>query len=175
MRILFVPAHKVRIHASGGHSIGNETKQRCKAALQEWKKGGIDYVLVSGGIFQFDQTIPAAQIMKDWFIEHGIPGPSILIEDRSKDTLENIDFSVRILRRRGLSSASILVISEARHTARIAILFRDYGIDVDIKKLVYRISPIRMIVEAITYIATAILGISLLSAAIRIYRGWRAR
>ena len=82
-------------------------------------------ILVSGGP---DKDEPYATTMKRILESEGVPPDFIWIEDRSRSTRENAEFSSEILRERGISS--IVLIVEANSMPRAAAAFRKAGINV---------------------------------------------
>ena len=62
------------------------------------EKAGKDIVFVPSGGKGNDEIISEAQAMKKYLIEQGIKEENILIEDKSKNTFENIKFSNNIIK-----------------------------------------------------------------------------
>jgi len=123
VRILIVPA--------GGISPVNKLSEkdtliRCQQALRLWKLNKIDYLLVSGGVFnQVEiQSKPAVEIMRTWLVEHGVRPKNILVEGQALDTFENIKFSLQLINKLGMSNSEIFVISHYLHTLRFYISFK---------------------------------------------------
>jgi len=121
LKILLVPAEAI----DPLNQLSANTLRRCEAALEVWRTGQFDRILVTGGMFldQKRQTIPAATIMWDWFTKHGVRDNQILVEPGSLDTYQNIDFGLRLLREEGCADAQITVITQYQHALRFAITF----------------------------------------------------
>lgn len=137
MRILFVPAG----HIKRKDQLGRDTLLRCQEALDLWDSQEFHYILVAGGIFNPPavQTVPAAQIMADWFVSHGVLRSRILIEDKSLDTYENIHFSMRLLREQfSRSLGELLVVTHWTHSLRFLMTFRRaHGVLISASSLFY--------------------------------------
>jgi uncharacterized SAM-binding protein YcdF (DUF218 family) len=79
-----------------------DTMIRMKEALKVWQEGGWDYLLVTGGAFTSKRimTIPGARVMEEWFIANGVPADRIIVDDRSRDTYQNVEFSIEAINNR---------------------------------------------------------------------------
>ena len=83
-------------------------------------------ILVSGGVLEPQE--PFAATMKRMLESEGVPPPLIWIEDRSRSTHENAEYSSTILREHGVSRIALVV--EANSMPRAAASFRKTGITV---------------------------------------------
>lgn len=148
-RILFVPAESIERQ----DRLSNRTLLRCKKALELWRTGKYDLVIVSGGKFLAPdvQTLPAGLLMGRWFMNQGLETGQLIIEQESLDTFENISFSVTAMRARGLDDPSrwdITVVSQWQHTRRFAISFRHMsGVEVRTADPGYGLGPIEWLKE----------------------------
>lgn len=68
------------------------------------EKTGKDIIFVPSGGKGNDEVISEAQAMKNYLIEQGIKEENILIEDKSKNTFENIKFSNEIIKDKNKNS-----------------------------------------------------------------------
>lgn len=130
--VFFIPAGHL---GKTCDSLGRDTLIRLERGLDLWKKDPEAFLLVTGGIFcvRERQTRPAADIMADWLVTHGVPQTKILHEDASLDTFENVRFSLDTLHAHGISTdgTNITVVSEFQHALRIYLTFRlGYGLRV---------------------------------------------
>jgi uncharacterized SAM-binding protein YcdF (DUF218 family) len=66
--------------------------------------------------------------MRELALGAGVRPEALLLEDRSRDTIENAVFSAALLRERALER--VIVVSEAYHLLRARILFRAVKLDV---------------------------------------------
>lgn len=126
MAILFVPAG----HIDPVDQLSEQdTLLRCQAALSLWFESRYSLLLVSGGVFNPSetQTVPAAQIMSDWFVARGVPRDRIILEVASRDTFENIEFSYRLLKSLNVSDwQDIVVVTHWTHLVRFRITFKKW-------------------------------------------------
>jgi uncharacterized SAM-binding protein YcdF (DUF218 family) len=89
-------------------------------------QGGVaPLLLLSGG---GNGPVPEAEIMRRMALARGVPEAALLVEPRSRDTVENAHESVRLLRSRG--ARSVVLVSDRVHLLRAALLFRLAGLQV---------------------------------------------
>ena len=84
-------------------------------------------VVVSGGQGS-DELISEAQCMRDYLVLKGISPERIFMEDKSVNTMENIEFSEKIILKNGLPE-KITLITDGFHQLRAEILAKKQGID----------------------------------------------
>ena len=102
---------------------------RIEKALELYKQGYIDYFLVSGGIgpYSENQSEAEAEGYANKLIAAGVPDNRIWIENRSTNTVENIQFSMEILARRSEQSTygfiHPIIITSGYHLKRAHVLF----------------------------------------------------
>lgn len=102
---------------------------RINQAIKLYNQNKISKILVTGGIgyFNKDKTTTEANIMKEYLIKNKIPIKDILIENKSKNTKENIINSINILNSKyDLNKIKILLISSDYHIKRCQKLFSKY-------------------------------------------------
>ncbi len=102
---------------------------RINEAIKLYKQNKISKILVTGGIgyFNKDKTNTEANIMKEYLLKNKIPTKDILIENKSRNTKENIIYSVNLLKEKyDLSKTTILLISSDYHIKRCKLLFSNY-------------------------------------------------
>lgn len=87
-------------------------------------------VVVSGGQGA-DEYISEAQCMYEYLTAHGIDGDRILLEDRSHNTWQNLNYTVELLGEKGYdTTADLMVVSNGWHLARVRMLYdRIYSSD----------------------------------------------
>ena len=83
------------------------------------------YCVVSGGQGE-DEPMSEAQCMYDMLVDRDIAPERILMEDASRSTRENIEFSLAIIKEKGLPERLALVTNEY-HLCRAAMLASEYG------------------------------------------------
>jgi uncharacterized SAM-binding protein YcdF (DUF218 family) len=80
-----------------------------------WREGLAPIIVVAGGTTGHSRR-SEAQAGREWLVARGVPPDSILLEDRSQHTLENL-FDVRAqMRQQGWDS--LLLVSDPLHLAR---------------------------------------------------------
>ncbi len=69
-----------------------------------------------------------AQDMKDLLVEYGVPDEAILVEPKSRTTIENAQRTAELLRPKGIKE--ILLVTSAFHLRRATTLFETAGFKV---------------------------------------------
>jgi hypothetical protein len=100
--------------------LGPRTLTRCAVALKLWQKNPYDYLIVSGGIYELPhlQTVPAACIMRDWFILQRVDEGRIIVEKHSLDTFENVRFSLAMLQAMNVPVFDLEIVTQRQHATR---------------------------------------------------------
>jgi uncharacterized SAM-binding protein YcdF (DUF218 family) len=101
---------------------------RLLAAARLFGKHKGKIIVVSGGLPYrgWQNAIRTdAEDMQDVLVDMGVPPEAILKEERSRNTLENAQYSLTLLRERGLTSA--LIVSSSYHLRRAMALFQREG------------------------------------------------
>lgn len=77
-------------------------------------------VIVTGlsGRLYSETGKPVAHIMRDELITRGIPSDLILVQDKSTNTLEDVAFSLGVLKKNNISPESIAFLCKAHHSGR---------------------------------------------------------
>src|SRR5690606_15628957 len=70
-------------------------RERLDLAYQMYREGWVQYLILSGG--KGDEGPSEAEGMKQYLVEKGIPPDRLLLEDKSRNTAENIANSKKIL------------------------------------------------------------------------------
>lgn len=120
-RILFIPAELI----TPVDQLSDNTRRRCETGFLLWRKAQFDHLLLSGGIFSPPaiQTQSASSLMKRWFRGFRVPEEHILLEENSKDTYENVHFSMELLTKRQFQDADIVVCTQLQHGVRVWLTF----------------------------------------------------
>jgi uncharacterized SAM-binding protein YcdF (DUF218 family) len=85
---------------------------------QLYEQGHGDYVIFSGGIAHRDDALrpawaaPEAEHFADVAVRHGVPRGKILVENRARDTGENIVLTYQLLQERNLHPKSLLLVQK---------------------------------------------------------------
>lgn len=104
-----------------GEDVSPTLKARLDQAIAYYKLHPKTMIIVSGGQGP-DEVISEAEAMRRYLEEVGIPGESIIKEDHSTTTLENIAFSKEILMTREETVESVLIITHDYHLFRAQML-----------------------------------------------------
>lgn len=94
---------------------------RLQRAYEEYQNNPDALIIVSGGQGK-DETISEAAAMKQWLVAHHVDEAHILTEDQSRNTAENFKFSLEIMKKHGLTSRKISLITNRFHMKRAAYL-----------------------------------------------------
>ncbi|GAB2520310.1 YdcF family protein [Nocardia heshunensis] len=95
--------------------------------------GGSPLLVTSGGQGP-GESVPEADAMADYLAHRGIPAEVLVRENRSRTTEENLRFTLRELRRRGLDPATVrmTVVTSDFHVLRTAALTRRLGLNAQV-------------------------------------------
>lgn len=99
---------------------------RALYAYDLYKNGKISKILLSGGVgtFNLDRKKTEASKLVDYFLDKGVSYDDLIIEDKSKTTIENVDNSFNILRDLyDLDKTTFSVITSDFHLLRSVLLF----------------------------------------------------
>jgi len=115
-------ADAIAVFAGGvGESgkAGQGYEERVKYAIDLYNRGLSDRLIFSSGYgYAFQETA----VMKALAVSLGIPPDRIILEDKAKDTYENVAFTARILGAHGWKSA--IVVSSPYHMRRVAMVWK---------------------------------------------------
>ena len=100
-------------------------RARLDHAVDLYEAGVAPYLVVTGGKAQGDRTTEGAAA-RAFAIARGVPASAILVEDRSRTTLETVHAVAALLRERQLASA--IFVSDRTHMLRVLRIARDEGI-----------------------------------------------
>jgi uncharacterized SAM-binding protein YcdF (DUF218 family) len=100
-------------------------RRRVARAVELYRAGRAPLLLMSGG--GAGPTAEAA-IMRELALAAGVPEAALLCEPASRDTVENALNAARLLRERGIGR--VVLVSDATHLPRAALLFRLAGLDI---------------------------------------------
>ncbi len=87
--------------------------------------------LIATGGKGSDETIPEALAIKNYFLNKGIDSDRIIVEDKSKNTFENLKFSRGLIKEKG--KVKVNIVTNRYHVLRAKILakrnnFEAYGV-----------------------------------------------
>ncbi|WML39258.1 YdcF family protein [Neobacillus sp. OS1-2] len=96
-------------------------------AAAKYAKENQDTVIIASGGKGSGEAISEAESIKRELVKQGINETRIILEDRSTDTYENIDFSKKLIPQDAMSG---LVVTNTFHLYRAISIARDQGLDV---------------------------------------------
>lgn len=99
---------------------GDSNGERVEEAVKLYKQGYAKHVLMSGGPLAWNLT--HAQWMKKQAVESGVPEKSILLQDKSRSTIDDANFSLPIIVDHNFKS--VILVTSPPHTRRAADVFR---------------------------------------------------
>lgn len=104
----------VIIHGAGIKKDCTVTKllaDRCDKAIEIYRKDPTSPYLVPSGGQGSDEVCSEAEAMRKYLVSQGIPEDKILLEDKSKTTMENVTFSKNLIEKRPGRKYTALVTS----------------------------------------------------------------
>lgn len=110
----------------------NQSSDRFIQTALLYKKGYIKKIIASGGqngMFSEDNFMEADFVAKN-LMDLGIPAEDIWIENQSKNTIENAEFSKQIIDSHGGIKTKAVLITSAFHIPRATLTFEQAGIAV---------------------------------------------
>lgn len=142
MQILMIPAGEI---TRKNKLSKKDTLIRCQHGLSLLRYDPnitFSKVVLSGGIFNSKdiQTIPASQIMANWLTKYGVLVNNQIIENQSRDTFENVLFTIEKLKEEGIENPEITVVTQWQHAIRFRLCFKAYGIKIQTHSLHYSVS-----------------------------------
>lgn len=87
-------------------------------------------VVVTGGMDD-GEVMSEAACMAHYLETHGVDKGQIVLEEQAANTLQNLSFSVDVLRRAGYDADRLLVVSNGAHLARVRMLAQRCGVQAD--------------------------------------------
>ncbi|MGR3763059.1 YdcF family protein [Rossellomorea sp. NS-SX7] len=85
-------------------------------------------VVVSGGQGE-GESIPEAEAMGRYLVNHGISGDRIIYEKKSTTTYENLRNSMEVLEGTGMKNPDVLIVTSDYHVVRAKMIAAELGID----------------------------------------------
>ena len=84
-------------------------------------------IIVSGGQGD-DELISEAEAMAGYLMEKGVPADSILLENKSRTTFENLTFSKQLMLAHGLGQDRVVLVTNSFHALRAGIYMKQVGL-----------------------------------------------
>lgn len=112
-----------------GHSRPSPVlERRLRATLELYQQGRVRWVATTGGVGRGakEHPLPEGLVSARWLVRHGVDPARVLVEDRSRNTVENLRYLRPQLRAHEINSA--LIVSDGYHLGRAVTLARDAGL-----------------------------------------------
>lgn len=100
-------------------------ERRMRVAISLYRSGVAPLLVLSGG---GRQTVPEAEVMRDLARAAGLPESALVLEPRSRSTLENATETAKLLAATG--RPAIVLVTDGYHALRARLLFRLAGLHV---------------------------------------------
>ena len=101
---------------------------KAAAVYYQAKQMGINYtIFLSGGVTSAALQ-SEAEIFKQMLVETGVPSTQIILEKKSKNTMENAKFTTDLMKEYNVSSA--LLVTSAIHMKRAQKYFESFGVQI---------------------------------------------
>lgn len=111
------------------HEPSPVLEARLKTALEYLKEYPDMLVVVTGGM-GVDEPESEASCMAFYLEARGIASERIILEEEAANTMQNLQFSARLLEAEGISTDHLLVVSNGAHLARVKMLARRNGLNI---------------------------------------------
>jgi len=109
----------------------NPCVDRVFQAVKFYLQGKSDYILYCGGDGTLTQNLgKESYIMKKYLIDLGLPAENIIVEDKSRNTYENVKYALEIILKNN-KNPKLLVITSAYHVKRVLLCFKKFNIECD--------------------------------------------
>jgi len=112
-----------------GETVSLNLAHRLDRALEYWNENPNAVIVVTGGLGEL-ATITEAEAMARYLIARGVPQESILLEDKSTSTYENLTFAKEILNEHFGTEFRVVVVTNDFHIFRAVRTARQVGLDV---------------------------------------------
>jgi len=112
----------------------NRAAERITEAVDLWRSGRVKNLLISSGSGELFAQAPEAPGLAAWAERQGVPSKAVAVEDKSRNTKENAEFSLPIAKAHGWKS--FVLITSAAHMRRSEAIFRKAGYASDGKTMV---------------------------------------
>jgi uncharacterized SAM-binding protein YcdF (DUF218 family) len=110
------------------HRMKRETAENVAEAERLFRLLSPAAIIVSGGGGEPGRKRPESHVMRDALVERGVPRRLIAVEDRSRDTFEQVSH-VKPLVERIVGDRPLIVITAAPHMRRVLALFHRAGLN----------------------------------------------
>ena len=104
---------------------GGSHPQLIQRAIELYKKGMANYILVSGGENRKIPDYPSeAEYLKSIAIKEGVPSEAVLCEEIARNTYENAVYSYEIMKDKELDDKKVILVCKEYHSRRALFTFQ---------------------------------------------------
>ena len=100
-------------------------EQRIAHGVALYKNGTVKKIILTGG-FGDGAAMAESEVARRYAMEQGVPDRDLLLEKKSRTTLENLEQARDLMKTHGLSEA--LLVSDPLHMERSARMMHDLGV-----------------------------------------------
>ena len=111
---------------SGVGTPSQESLERIVAAVRLQRRLNVPVIATGGGFAH--QKISEAAVAKRYLVELGVPSQMVILEEKSRDTIESAGFTREICRKSGFHSP--VLVTSGYHLRRAVMSFKKVGIKV---------------------------------------------
>jgi len=104
----------------------NNGSDRVWHGVRLFHAGKAPFLLMSGGSDLSQSASSEAEVMRQFAMDLGVPIGAIVLEERSRNTRQNAQFSAEMLKAQGVKN--ILLVTSALHMRRAVALFESQGL-----------------------------------------------
>lgn len=104
-------------------SLSQSMLRRLNIGLKLYQEGRIQKILLSGGMA--NKGFCESDLMQDFLISKGVRLGDIIIDNKSKNTKENVDNSLEIIKNNNYKR--LIIISQYYHISRIKLMYYKRG------------------------------------------------
>ncbi len=108
-------------------SLSYFTLERVVQAVILYREGFASKIIFSGGTSMGNSRQSDATAMKDVSLQLGVKESDVLLEERSRDTIENLTYSKKIIDKNGFKK--VLLVTSAIHTYRSLQIAKSLGLE----------------------------------------------
>ncbi len=83
-----------------------EQRERVLEGVREWKRGVAPRLVMSGGAAH--NGFVEGETMKEFAVQQGVPADDIIVEGQAKDTIQNVFYTVQLMKLWGWESAEVV-------------------------------------------------------------------
>jgi uncharacterized SAM-binding protein YcdF (DUF218 family) len=108
-------------------TLDDESLRRCERAARLYRQGAPCPIVASGGtLYPGHRPPPVSHLMKEALEAWGVDPNDVVVEDQSRNTAQNAEFTANIVRRNGWKR--IALVTHATHLWRAERMFRAHGV-----------------------------------------------